>query len=64
MLQDAHKGLEAMSRVASAVKDERWGDAVRCLAELQEITSLLKRQVGDKQRELQMTPKPDRGDRG
>ena len=32
--------------------------------ELQQIASKLMREIGDKQRELMMTPKPDRGDRG
>lgn len=64
MLRDAHKGAEVMSGVASAVKDERWADAERGLQELQRIASKLMREIGDKQRELMMTPKPDRGDRG
>ncbi len=64
MLRDAHKGAEVMSGVASAVKDERWADAERGLQELQQIASKLMREIGDKQRELMMTPKPDRGDRG
>ena len=63
MLQDAHKGLEAMSKVASAVKDERWGDAERALHEVQEITSTLMREVGDKAQEMMRAPKPDKGDR-
>jgi hypothetical protein len=64
MLQDAHKGQEVMSAVASAVKDERWGDAQRALTELQAITDRLLRGVGDKSREALMAPTPDHGDRG
>ena len=64
MLHDAHMGLEVMSRVASAVKDERWGDAERSLQELQQITTTLMSQVGDKQAEVMRTPKADKGDRG
>lgn len=52
-----------MSSVASAVKDERWADAERGLAELQQITTKLMREIGDKQREVMMVPKPDSGDR-
>jgi hypothetical protein len=63
MLRDAHKGTEIMSSVAGAVKDERWADAERGLQELQQITSKLMREIGDKQREVIMVPKPDRGDR-
>ena len=63
MLQDAHKGLEAMSKVASAVKDERRGDAECALHEVQEITTTLMREVGDKAQEMMMAPKPDKGDR-
>ena len=43
MLRDAHKGQEVMSAAASAVKDERWGDAQRALLELQQITTTLLR---------------------
>ena len=50
MLEEAHKGLEAMSIAAKAVKDEQWGEAERALMELQEITGLLLREVGDKAR--------------
>ena len=63
-LEDAHKGQEVMSAVSTAVRDERWGDAERCLKELQSISERLLRQVGDKTREALMVPKPDRGDRG
>jgi flagellin-specific chaperone FliS len=64
MLRDAHKGLEAMSAVANAVKNESWADAARELDKLQEIVTLLKREVGDKAREVMQAPTPDRGDRG
>ena len=64
MLQDAHKGLEAMSKVASAVKDEQWGDAERALQEVQQIVTTLMREVGDKAHEKLMAPKSDKGDRG
>jgi hypothetical protein len=64
VLEDAHKGQEVMSEVASAVKDERWGDAQRGLTELQAITGRLFRGVGDKSREVMMGPTPDRADRG
>ena len=63
MLQDAHKGLEAMSRVASAVKDERWGDAERALQEVQQTITTLMREVGEKVQEKMLVPKPDKGDR-
>ncbi len=63
MLRDAHKGAEVMSSVAAAVKDERWADAERGLQELQQIAAKLMREIGDKQREAIMVPKPDRGDR-
>ena len=63
MLQGAHKGLEAMSKVASAVKDERWSDAERALQEVQQIITTLMREVGDKAQEEMMAPKRDKGDR-
>ena len=64
MLRDAHRGLEMMSSVASAIKEERWADAERSMQDLQQLMTGLMRAVGDKQREQMMTPKPDGGDRG
>ena len=64
MLEDAHKGQEAMNAAASAVKDERWADAHRSLLELQSITERLLSGLADKQRDTLMTPTPDRTDRG
>jgi hypothetical protein len=64
VLEEGHKGLEAMSAVCNALKDEQWGEAERRLHEVQEIVGLLLREVGDKAREAMITPPPDRGDRG
>ena len=63
MLQDAHKGLEAMSKAASAVKAEEWGEAERALMEVQEITGRLLREVGDKVHEVLNAPAPVKADR-
>ena len=41
MLRDAHKGLEQMSSLVSAIKEERWGDAKRVLNDIQRITDKL-----------------------
>ena len=64
MLQDAHRAHEISGEVSLAVKDERWGDATRHLIELQEITSRLMRDVGEKSHETLAAPNPDRRDRG
>jgi hypothetical protein len=64
MLEEAHKGLEAMSAAATAVKDEEWGQAERALMAVQEIAGRLLREVGDKAREKMLAPVPDSGDRG
>jgi flagellin-specific chaperone FliS len=64
MLQEMHKGLEAMSMAANAMKDEEWGEAERALMEVQEITGRLLREVGDKAREKMLAPPPDVADRG
>jgi hypothetical protein len=61
MLQEMHKGLEAMS---NAMKDEEWGEAERALMEVQEITGRLLREVGDKAREKMLALPPDVADRG
>ena len=63
MLEEAHKGLEAMGSAANAVKDEEWGDAERALMQVQEITGRLLREVGDKAREKMLAPKLDVADR-
>lgn len=64
MLEEAHKGLEAMSAAANAVKDEEWGQAERALMEVQELTGRLLREVGDKVRDKLLVPAPDVADRG
>ncbi len=64
MLEEAHKGLEAMSAAAAALKDEEWGQAERALMAVQEIAGRLLREVGDKAREKMLAPVPDSGDRG
>jgi hypothetical protein len=64
MLEEAQKGLEAMSAACSAVKGEEWGEAERSLHAVQEIVGRLLREVGDKAREVMMVPPPDQGDRG
>jgi hypothetical protein len=63
MLQEAHKGLEAMSKAAGAIKSEEWGEAEQALMEVQEITGRLLREVGDKVHEALQVPKPEMGDR-
>ena len=56
MLRDAHTAQEIAGEVSSAVKEERWGDATRHLIELQEITSRLLREVGEKSHERLAAP--------
>ena len=63
MLQEAHKGMEAMTKAASAMKDEQWGEAERALMEVQEITGRLLREVGDKVHEKLVVPNPTEADR-
>jgi hypothetical protein len=63
MLREAHKGQEVMSAAASAIKDERWGDAQRLLQQLQQLAAGLMQAVGDKVQEKTMAPKSDHGDR-
>lgn len=41
MLKAAHLGLEKMSVIAQAVKDERWDDAKREIDDLQRMLDLL-----------------------
>ena len=64
MVRDAHDGMEKMSAVASAVKDERWGDAETVLQQLQQILAGLQRDVGAKVRDELRAPDPDPRDRG
>lgn len=64
MLQQAHEAMEKMSAVASAVKDERWGDAERSLNELRTVLDALSNGVAEQVRETLDAPEPDRRDRG
>jgi hypothetical protein len=64
MLRHAHAGLELMSAVAAAVKDERWGDAERKLRELKPALDVLTEAINDKVRHEISAPSPDDRDRG
>jgi hypothetical protein len=64
MLEDAQKTLEAMSAACAAMEAEQWGEAERCLYQVQETVGRLLREVGDKSREVLLAPTPDKGDRG
>ena len=64
LLRQAHKGLEAMSSVCAAIRDNDFGAAERALAKAQEITGRLIKEVGDKARTDMHSPAPDTGDRG
>jgi hypothetical protein len=64
MLQQAHVSLEMMSALASAVKDERWGEAERILLKLKVSLDVLGEAIGNKAREGLNVPRPDNRDRG
>jgi hypothetical protein len=64
MMQQAHEAMEKMSAVASAVKDERWGDAERSLNELRTVLDTLSNGIADHVRATLDAPKPDPRDRG
>jgi hypothetical protein len=59
MLQQAHRAVVAMTRAASAMKSEQWGEAERALMEVQEIAGALLREVHEKLR----APPPVKADR-
>ena len=52
-----------MSKAGNALKEEEWGEAERALVEVQEITSRLLREVGDKVHEKLAPPNPTNADR-
>ena len=64
MMQQAHEAMEKMSAVASAVKDERWGDAERSLNELRTVLDALSNGVAERVRGTINEPRPDQRDRG
>ena len=64
MLKQAHEAMEKASAVASAVKDERWGEAKRQITDLTAIVNTLSKGVGEKVRAELNTPEPDSRDRG
>ncbi len=63
-MQQAHEAMEKMSAVASAVKEERWGDAERLLHELRTALDTLSNGVCEKVRTGLGAPEPDKRDRG
>jgi hypothetical protein len=63
MLKQAHESLEMMSALASAVKDERWGDAERVLSELKISLDVLTNGINEKVRGDISAPSPETRDR-
>ena len=63
-MQQAHEAMEKMSAVASAVKDERWGDAERSLNELRTVLDAVSNGVAERVRGTINAPRPDPRDRG
>jgi hypothetical protein len=64
MLRQAHEAMQKMSAVASAVKDERWGDAGQSLLELRAMLDILSNGIREKVRTGIGAPEPDKRDRG
>ncbi len=64
MLKQAHEAMDKMSAVASAMKDERWGDAERLIHELSTILDTISNDVSSKVRGTMNAPEPDPRDRG
>lgn len=64
MLQQAHESLEKMSALASAIKDERWGDAERVLCEVKVLLDFLSQGINSNVRSVISAPSPDQRDRG
>jgi len=64
MLKQAHEAMEKMSAVASAMKDERWGDADRLIHELSTMLDTISNDVSTKVRGAMTAPEPDPRDRG
>ena len=64
LLQQAHHGLSTMSQVCGAIRDNDLGAAERALTRVQEITTKLMLEVGEKSRAAMQAPTPDQGDRG
>jgi len=62
--QDVEEVVKRAELARSAVEASDWGLAERTLTEAQERIGRLLREIGDKQRDVLMAPKPDRGDRG
>jgi len=64
MLKDAHLGIEMMSSLARAVKDERWSAAERVLQELRVTLDGIADALNEKVRGELNVPQPDDRDRG
>lgn len=64
MLKQCHEMMEQASALAVSVKDERWSDAERVLADLQSTLDVVGNSVREKVRGELGVPKPDMADRG
>jgi hypothetical protein len=64
MLEQSHEMMEKASALASAVKDERWGDAERILQDIEVVLDVLGNGIRDRARSELNAPKPDPRDRG
>lgn len=64
MLKQSHELMEKASALASAVKDERWGEAERIVQELERGLDIISNGVRDKIRTDLNAPKADHQDRG
>jgi hypothetical protein len=64
MLKQSHEVMEKASALASAVKDERWGDAERIMQKLRGELDVLGNGIRDRVRSEVDAPQPDTRDRG
>jgi len=60
-MQELMRGID---QARLSVEREDWGTAEKALTEAQDRIGRLLREIGDKQRAMQMTPIPDKADRG
>jgi len=62
--EEMHELARSIDHARLAAQREDWGTAVKGLTRAQDRISRLLREIGDKQREMQLTPVPDQADRG
>ena len=62
--EEVNELARGIDQARAAVQRNEWEMALRALTEAQDRIGRLLKEIGDKSRDVMLTPKPDEGDRG